>query len=257
MLLSGVDGPISTNFSAELGSLLKARTDDFTPSAETLKMLEEMPKWADAAKAYPLRAVICKPHTTADVDASLLRIKAMGFNQMWLTVFENGKARIPGTGFPLDPACDPKVDIFTYAIAEGKKKGITVCPVVSPYAWGTDAPKDARLLTLRGENSVQSAARHSRIFALNPELLQAKMETKDSVSAPAMYVDPAQPEIQKGLTGTVQSDFRSRGDRRFCLPAPRFPPVILMTAHLRPCMTRWVIIRRCVWPSCEKATATR
>ena len=125
-------------------------------------MFENMPKWKEAAKAVARRAVICRPHTTADIDASLVRIKAMGFNQMWLTVFENGKARIPGTTFPLDPACDAKVDLLTYAVAEGKKKGITVCPVVDVFGWGADTPKNLRSWTLRGEDSAQSASATSK-----------------------------------------------------------------------------------------------
>ena len=148
MVINGLDGVVSTEFGAQMAPLFEPETKRPGPTADDLKMFENMPKWRDAAKKYTRRAVICKPHTTAEVDASLLRIKALGFSQMWLIVFENGKARIPGTGFPLDPACDPKADILAYAITEGKKKGITIYPVVDVYAWGKKraertAPVDA------------------------------------------------------------------------------------------------------------------
>ena len=163
MVISGLDGVVSTDFGAALMLLFKPTPPKIEIPAATLQSYQNLPKWTEAAKAYSRRAVICRPHTAADVDASLIRIAALGFNQMWMTVFESGKARIPGTSFPLDPACDPKTDLLAYAIAEGKKRGITICPVVNVFAWGADAPAGLRLLTLRGENSAQSAQRRFKI----------------------------------------------------------------------------------------------
>ena len=174
-LVSGVDGVIATDFGAELSPLFEKEKKKPEIPAEQLKMFENLPRWTDAVKPYARRAVICKPHTTDEVDACLLRIKAMGFNQMWLTVFEKGKARIPGTPLPLDPACAPKTDLLTYAIAQGAKQGVTICPVVNVFAWGADAPKALRLRTVRGEDSAaerpaplqsqyaDASARHGRV----------------------------------------------------------------------------------------------
>ena len=131
----------------------------------------------------------------------------MGFNQMWLTVFENGKARIPGTTFPLDPACDAKVDILAYAIAEGKKKGITICPIVNVFAWGKDAAPELRLLTLRGENSAQSALRRSKISVSQATTPYADYmpKVKPAAPSPEIWVDPTQPATQAALAGLFQA----------------------------------------------------
>ena len=206
MVITGLDGVITTEFGAQLSPLFEPEPKKREIPAEELKMFANLPKWKDAAKAVARRAVICKPLTTADVDASLLRIEAMKFNQMWLVVFQDGKARIPGTPFPLDPACDTKVDLLTYAIAEGKKKGITVCPVVDVFAWGKDTPKDLRLWTLRGEDSAQSAARHFKINKLKPVGGEEfDPLPKNAVPSPVVFVDPTDPAAQKALTGLFKA----------------------------------------------------
>ena len=207
MVITGLDGVVATDFGLELMPLFRPEFKMPEIPADALKEYQNLPKWTDTAKKYARRAVICKPHTTADVDASLVRIKAMGFNQMWLVVFQDGKARIPGTGFPLDPACDAKVDILAYAIAEGKKKGITVCPMVNALAWGADAPKDACLLTLRGEDSAQSALRRSKIMASQPASPYAEFipKTKNAPPSPELWVDPTQPTTQAALKGLFQA----------------------------------------------------
>ena len=207
MVINGLDGVVATDFGSQLSPLFEMEPRKQEIPAEELKMFENMPKWTEAAKKCARRAVICKPHTTADVDASLLRIKTMGFNQMWVVVFENGKSRIPGTPFPLDPACDAKVDLLTYAITEGKKKGMTVCPVVNTFAWGTDAPKDLRLLTLRGDDSAQSAARRFKINKLNPPGGTEAFDPlpKNAVASPAVFVDLTNSSIQKALAGLFRA----------------------------------------------------
>ena len=196
----------STEYSHDLGPLFAPHSAASAIPSAWKKAMRGASAWPDPVKSLPRRAVICKPYTKAEVDASLARIAALGFNQMWLVVFEKGRARIPGTGFPLDPACDPKVDILAYAIAEGKKKGLTVCPVVDVLAWGMDAPKDACLLTLRGEDSAQSARRRFRVDALtaSPEAQWVAPAKKAALSA-ALYVDPTLPETQKALTGLFQA----------------------------------------------------
>ena len=201
MVIDGLDGVVATDFGAELSSLFEPEPKKAEPDAEEIKKYANLPKWTDAAKAYARRAVLCKPHTTAEVEVSLKHIAAIGFNQMWLTVFENGKARIPGMPFPLDPACDPKTDLLTYAIVEGKKKGITVCPVVSVFAWGKDAPNDLRLWTLRGEDSAQNAIRRARINGLQTEANQEGISPppKNPPPSPAVFVDLTDASAQASL----------------------------------------------------------
>ena len=120
---------------------------------------------------------------------------------MWLTVFENGRARIPGTPFPLDPACNPKVDLLAYAIAEGKKKGVTVCPLVHAFQWGADVPAALQLRTRRGENSAQSAQRRFNINRLTLDTIMSPQLLKLAQAAPSpnLWVDPTTPETQAAL----------------------------------------------------------
>ena len=170
---------------------------------------QNSPSWRGAAKNYACRAVISRPHTSADVDAALTRIVGMGFNQMWIVVFENGKARIPGTPFLLDPACDPKTDLLTYAIAEGKKRGITVCPVVNVYGWGADTPAELCFRTLRGEDSAQNAKRRFDINRLTPPELSIHRLSEGGVflntspppaaSGPVVFVDPTIQTVRSQL----------------------------------------------------------
>ncbi len=212
MVISGVDGVVATDFGAELMPLFRPDfklPENLVPD-DILSRYKDLPKWTEIAKAYSRRAVICEALTTAEVDAALTRIAALGFNQMWLSVFENGKARIPGTPFPLDPACDPKIDLLTYAIDAGKKQSVTVCPLVYALSWGKDAPAAQQLLTLRGENSAQSAQRQFKIsgrkmsgmFAAYQEFMP---KTKPVPPTPNIWVDPTQPATQTALTGLFQA----------------------------------------------------
>ena len=207
MVITGLDGVVATDFGGALNPLFQPEPKKQGPTADDLKMFENMPKWSDAAKAVPRRAVICRPRTMADVDAALLGIAARGFNQMWLVVFQDGKARIPGTPFALDAGCNPKEDILTYAIAEGKKKGIKVCPVANVYAWGADAPKDFRLWTLRGEDTAQSAIRRFKINALMPPANTEEFNPmpKNAVPSPAVFVDLTDPGVQNALVGLFKA----------------------------------------------------
>ncbi len=207
MVINGVDGTVATDFGAELNPLFEPEEKKREPTPDDFKMFENMTKWTDAAKVLPRRAVICKSLTTADVDASLLRIEKMGFNQMWLVVFTGGKARVPGTPFPLDPGCDPKTDLLTYAIDAGKKKGIAVSPVVDVYSWGKDTPKELRLLTLRGEDSAQSAIRRFQINALMPPNGAEEFNPLPKNAAPssAVFVDPTDSRVQASLTGLLRA----------------------------------------------------
>ena len=207
MLISGVDGVIATDFGSGLAPLLQPETRKTDIPADALKMFENMPKWTEAAKAYSRRAIVCRPRSAADVDASLIRIAAQKFNQMWMVVFEDGKARIPGTPLPLDPACDPKIDLLTYAIAEGKKKGITICPVVSTYAWGAKTPPALRLWTIRGEDSAQSAARRFKINSARPPRGMEEFYPLPKDAAPSLdvFVDPTSPTVQTALAGLFRA----------------------------------------------------
>ncbi len=207
MVVSGLDGVVSTDFSDEILPLFRPEPAPKKTPEEELNVYRDLPKWTDAAKAYERRAIICRPLTTADVDASLTRIAALGFNQMWLTVFENGKARIPGTPFPLDPGCDAKVDLLTYAIDAGRKKGITVSPLIHAFLWGADAPPELQLRTLRGENSAQSARRRFNINSQMKDATFYPLVVKLALAAPSanLWVDPTDPATQAALMGLLRA----------------------------------------------------
>ena len=219
MMLPDLKGFIKTGFGAGMLPLFRPEPLLLHPTEDEWKAFlsayQNLPKWTEAAKTYDCRAVICRPHSRADVDASLVRIKAMGFNQMWMVVFENGKAAIPGTPFPLDPACDPKTDLLTYAISEGNKQGVTICPVVNVYSWGADAPKDLRLLTLRGEDSKESAMRRAKINRLTPPALSIdqigsskiflKADIKTAPPSSVVIVDPTNSTVQSFLLGLFKT----------------------------------------------------
>ena len=205
MLISGVDGEVSTQFGNELAPLYQSSGQNRVIPPEALKMFENLPKWTDAAKPYARRALISRPNTTAETDAAIQRVANIGFNELWLVVFENGKARIPGTPLPLDPACKDQPDLLAYAIAAGAKKGIKVCPVINFYAWGPDAPANLRLLTLRGEDSAHNASRRARINSLRPSPLNPDAKPTKVFSSPAVFVDPTATTVQSSLVALLRA----------------------------------------------------
>ena len=109
------------------------------------------------------RAWIAHPRSRDAVDAALRRAKQFGLNELWISVFEEGKALIPGTPFPIIPALRDAPDLLTYAIEAAKAQNIKVCPVVQMFAWGTDAPAELRDRNIRGEDSAQDDARRYRL----------------------------------------------------------------------------------------------
>lgn len=117
---------------------------------------------AQVLAAIPRRAVQLNLKTPAEVDSAIAAMRKIGLNALWLPVLQDGKARVPGTALS-DPA--DKTDLLAHAVAAAKGTDIAIFPVLDLLEWGPDSSGDLQDLTVRGENSAQTAARTARLAA--------------------------------------------------------------------------------------------
>jgi hypothetical protein len=116
------------------------------------------------------KAVISHARTAAGVDADIAAAKQLGMTQLWLDVFSDGNAHIPGSALsdlpaPLKPGQN---DILTEAIAKGKHVGIAVYALMDLFYWGATPPDGLQDLNIFGETSTQEEARWNQRNALMP-----------------------------------------------------------------------------------------
>lgn len=114
------------------------------------------PTLAQVFAKIPHRAVLVNIDKAAEIKSAIVAMRTVGFNELWLTVFADGKARIPGTKLS-DP--DDKANLIVEAVAAAKGTDITIYPVLDLFKWGSDTAADLQDLTIRGENSATDAKR--------------------------------------------------------------------------------------------------
>lgn len=140
----------------------------------------------------PRRAVLVQPKTAKEVDAVIAVMKTVGFNQLWLDVFSNGKSHLDGSP-----------DILMEAVKQTRGTGIQVFAVLSLLHWGPDAPPAAWDRTLLGETSPEADAAQTRYQAIK---FQGKTaEEAEKLVSPADYsVCPVAPAVQETLLALVR-----------------------------------------------------
>ena len=150
----------------------------------------------------PRRAVLAAPHTPAEVVSLVAAMKKLGLNELWLSVFQNGVARVPSTPLPppdgVTGPADPNADILGAALDATKGTGIRVLPVLDLLTWGKAPPEAVRDVNILGETSVQNDTRQREN---NPFASQ-----EDDPPPPAgMSVSPAAPDAAKDLAALVRA----------------------------------------------------
>lgn len=104
------------------------------------------------------RALIAHPRNAADIDALFPAMQKLGLNELWLDVFSDGTARIPGTSLsPAAPFDGP--DILTRALTLAKTAQITVYADMNLLTWGTRPPAALADLNIRGETTTEATLR--------------------------------------------------------------------------------------------------
>lgn len=131
-------------------------SDAHTVSPKPKGASPKSPALAAIFADIPRRAVLLDLKTSDEVKAAVGAMQELGLNELWLTILQDGHARIPGT---LLSDKGDKTDLLAEAVAAAKGTGISVYPVLDLLKWGPDAPGNLQDLTVRGENSAQSAAR--------------------------------------------------------------------------------------------------
>lgn len=108
----------------------------------------------------PQRAVISHARNTAGVDADIAAMKTLGLTQMWLDIFSDGHAYIPGSPLSkLSKAVQPgERDILAEAIAKGHENGIAVYAMMDLFYWGSNPAEGLADLNIFGQTSSQEQA---------------------------------------------------------------------------------------------------
>lgn len=158
LLIPGLDGPVDTDLGQWVSDMFhdmsrwkNSRTAPKPARPQT--PTEDLPSLADLTAGIPRRALLTNCRTSDDVTSAIAKMKTMGLNQLWLVVFSNGAARIPGTSFSTGPADAP--DLLALALKLTKGTGIDVYPVLDIFRWSDNVPADLVDLTITGRNSQQ------------------------------------------------------------------------------------------------------
>ncbi len=207
MLVPTIDTPVETNLHSPLWML-------FWPG-EALFYAEHPPEAAQPPapvkptapplmpllRSRPRRAVIGHPRTVASVDALVAAMRKTGLNELWLDVFSQGTAHVPGSELSSKTLSPDAPDILAETLKQTAGTGITVYADLSLLPWG-DAPPDAvRDLSIEGETSRELAV-HAHNWAQEVEYDDAGRPVM--FAPPPILVSPAAERVRGGLTSLVR-----------------------------------------------------
>lgn len=210
----GLDGPVEVQgFGLPLGQFSQepmepTPEETATAQAQTDAAIVKptpIPKLIDVLQSVPKRAVLAAPRTVEDVNALLASMKSLGFNQLWLDVFSDGVARLPGVPLsdaPLVSNAGPNV--LDAAIATGRKTGIQVFASFDLLRWGKDAPASVADLSVLGEPSPMADAR-ARDLILAEGGPNTPPEYVPPPADPRRMVSPFSPGVRESLTDLVRA----------------------------------------------------
>lgn len=168
------------------------------PAATVLALLRPTPR----------RGAIIHPRTVKDVDADVAAAKTLGLNTLWLDVFSDGSAHLPGSA--LSDSAAAKItenDILAEALTRTRGTGIRVFALFDLLFWGQTPPAQDADLNILGETSAQAAARWQQRKALLPEGQQMSEENYANAVIPdwpGVAVSPLAPDVQKELVGYLK-----------------------------------------------------
>lgn len=121
-----------------------------------------VPNLGALIRSFRYRAVLASPQQVSQVDALVASMRRIGLNQLWLTVFSDGTARVP-----LGPATQSTsgthstegTDILAEALRVTNGTEIAVFAVVDPFDWEPKIASGKADLTILGETSAQAEKR--------------------------------------------------------------------------------------------------
>lgn len=117
------------------------------------------PSLAQTLRTLPRRGVLARANTTGELRATLAVMRTLGLNELWLDVFSDGVARIPGTAWSASNA----PDMLAAALRLTRGTGIRVFAVVALWDWGPNPPPEMADLTTLGETSATAASRRQAL----------------------------------------------------------------------------------------------
>ncbi len=200
----------------EFQEKLKAENEEFVKAhPEAAGLMAGAAARAPAAtvlallKPTPRRGAIIHPLTVKDVDADVAAAKTLGLNTLWLDVFSDGTAHLPGSALSDSAAVKTgDNDILTEALTRTKGTGIRVFALFDLLFWGQTPPVQDADLNILGETSAQAAARWQQRKALLPE--GQSMSEENYANAiipdwPGVAVSPLAPDVQNALVGYLKT----------------------------------------------------
>ncbi|MEO7719744.1 MAG: hypothetical protein ABIY70_26355, partial [Capsulimonas sp.] len=114
------------------------------------------------------RALLASPKSARETEGLLASMETVGFNELWLMTFAEG---------------EEQRDLLDAVVPMAKQKGIAVYPVMSIFHWGASASKDARDVTILGENSLRSNERWRARSVEDMAMLQQFKKLRDETGA--------------------------------------------------------------------------
>ena len=227
LLVPGIDNPIDMNInggSIDQSFLWQAprEVSDAALAAFRAQQAREHPEFVSKPvptaptadifamlKSVPRRAVLVHPRNAKEVDADIAALKTLGLNELWLDVFSDGAAHIPGSPLsPANPLPAGKNDILTEALAKTKGTSIRVFATISLLFWGPAPPAQFADLNILGETSAQAAARWNQEKATLPPGQEMPEEyTTGGIIPdwPGVAVSPLAPAVRSALIGLVRT----------------------------------------------------
>jgi len=210
LLVPGVTMPVNTSIQSALcmlyypgeAALREAhqRVEPLEAAKPPILLLPPAPPLAAILHSRPRRAVLGHPRTPADVDALIAAMRKIGLNELWLDVFSEGVAYIPGSRLSAK-TIPVGTDILAEAITKTQGTGIMVYADLSLLPWGDAPPDAARDLTILGETNAEAAV-HAHERDPKPDYDPAGKVIP--FTPPKIAISPASNRVREDLTALVR-----------------------------------------------------
>ena len=156
-----------------------------------------------------LRGIMGAPRTPDEARQLVDKMAILGYNALFCKAFTGGQTDFPNPVLPPDSSVDAQ--ILPAAIAEGKRRNITVYGVVDTLCWGLDGTKSKLKplpgnlpddLGVLGETPAQTIRRQSDSHSLAP---YEDADTLMSSAGAQRWVSPADPKVAQMLVGITRA----------------------------------------------------
>lgn len=154
------------------------------------------------------RALLLRAASPTEARAAVDQAGALGFNEVWLLVFESGVASVAGSTLSRAQALIGDQDALDAAIDEGRKQHVDIYACLDLLAWGAEPPKGTADFTILGETSKQAWARESIFLADHTSELdfeQGMIALDRPINAASVYVDPFSASVGGSLADLVRN----------------------------------------------------